>query len=842
MTSAPASPPRTINELAALGQRGPAWDFLAHAQASPEAVAHVPAIRFLVALNLARLGLKELAQPHLAALNSPDHPDVTAVLTAINSLPPSRIDPGVLRTHARRAIASLGARLAIDPDALADLDALLARVEVHLARDDNIVLRPTAPTSMADLAQWSTLADVNAVMAAWQPRRDGGTASDPNPNVGFAYPIVIDGMLPPGVALTAWRATSTPHLGHTPRIYLVSANAAEHLLGLAIGLCQHGAGASAPSFAALLADPRVEHFVARGGAPTPSAKLGEYLQQRLDLAMPATVVTAPLTPTAANPLPAIQSARQAQAALRQQLTRDLGERHAAMTPADWRERLFDPRTDAPRRGARVLIYTCRYTTYLQHASHGLAGALSRAGLEPHVHIEPDPYSVFDPVARLVAIETTRPDLVIRLNSPRMHGTDAATEAATRIPTATWVQDAMPHLFDPALGASMGPLEVLIGCRVPELVRVFKYPRERSEAMPVVADETRFSAQAALSRPTRDDLDCEIAYASHHSATTLQLHDKIASDSGPEVRSILERVYPHALIYAADPFARPLKQYLRGAARDALRERLGTEPDAAMIAKITNSYAMAIADRALRHRVLEFAANLAQRRGWRLRIYGNGWDTHPTLSAYAHPALAHDAELAQSYARAKVHLHVSHHGPLHQRVFECALSGGLPSVLVTPAFISAIWAWAASEPSDQGSRLALNDPIARSWACMAACACTQRLGLTSDAWYPAQGLARHALAPDHIPDTERAARDLPLAIAEAAFLNEDELERVVERAIQTPKWRASTSEAIARRVRERLTQDALARATLALLRRAMDRACQATPHVSADLATQSVVSR
>lgn len=832
-------PPRTINDLAALGQRGPAWEFLGHAQASPEAVAQVPAIRFLVALNLAKLGLKELAQPHLALLNAPNHTDVAAVAGAIDALPPSRIDPELLRARAREAIATLGDRIELGPSAMAEFEMLLQRVEVCVARDANIIIRPSSPAAAADLARWSTLADVNAVMAQWQPRRDGG--ADANPNLGFAYPIVIDGMLPPSVALAVWRATRTPHLGYTPRIYLVSASAAEHVLGLALGLCLRDALAPDASsttgdFAALVSDPRVEHFVATSADQSPAARLGPRLQQRLDVAMPVTVVTSPHTPTLANPLPAVQAARTAQTELRQRLARELGEQHAAMTPGTWRERLFDESGEPARPGASVLIPTSRYTTYLQHASKGLADALTRIGLRPHLHIEPDAHSVFDPVARLVAIRDAKPDLVIRLNSPRMHGTDAASEAATRIPTATWVQDAMPHLFDASMGASMGPLEVLVGCRVPELVRVFKYPRERSEAMPVVADESRFAAAAITCSPSRDDLDCEIAYASHHAATTMELHEKIAADSPANVRPILERVYPHALIYAADPFARPLKQYLRGAARDALRECLGVEPDAAMIAKITNSYAMAIADRALRHRVLEFAANLAHRRGWRLRIYGNGWDKHPTLSAFARPALAHDTDLAHSYARAKVHLHISHHGPLHQRVFECALSGGLPAVLVTPAFVSAIWAWAATEPTSTGRKLGLNDPIADSAACMAACACTQRLGLSGDAWYPRDGLAKHALAPDHIPDTERAARDLPLAIAEAAFLDEVGLEGVVERAIDSSTWRSSASTAIARRVRERLTQDALAKVMLNLVRRAIDRACDSPTPSDATIAT------
>lgn len=829
------SPPRTINDLAALGQRGPSWEFLAHAQASPEAVAQVPAIRFLVALNLAKLGLKELARGHLDALGAPNHPDVAALARAIADLPAARVDRQDVLASASEAIARLHTPLELDVDPRAALETLLDRTEAHVAHDGNVVL---CASGRFDLEACSTLADINAVMDGWQARRDGGVTSDANPNVGFAFPVVVDGMLPPTVALAVWRGTSAPHLGHTPRIYVVSASEAEHVLGLALGVWLESSGLRKGSvagigagFRGMLADARVVHIAAETHGVGPAERLGARLRERLDLAMPVTVVTAPLTPSHAKPMAALQGARDAQSALRTQLAAELGSRNDAMTPDHWRQRLVGA-DGMPRQDARVLIPTSRYTTYLQHTAHGLARALERRGLHAHVHIEPDAHSVFDPVARLVAIRDANPDVVIRINSPRMHGTDAASEAATRIPTITWVQDAMPHLFDREMGLSVGPLEVLVGCRVPELVRVFGYPRARSEAMPVVADESRFNAKVAdhvglEARPgvrTRSDLECEIAYASHHAATTMQLHERIAADSPSNVRPILERVYPHALIYAADPFARPLKQYLRGAARDAIRECLGVEPDAAMIAKITNSYAMAIADRALRHRVLESAANLAQKRGWRLRIYGNGWDAHPTLGSFARPALGHEADLAHSYARAAVHLHISHHGPLHQRVFECALSGGVPAVLVTPAFVSAIWAWAASEPTDVGTRLAMDEPIARSWACMAACACMQRLGLTHDAWYPGDGRAKHALAPEHIPDTERAARDLPLAIAEAAFVDDAGLERVVERAIAAPHWRTSTSEAIARRVRDRLTQDALVRVMLGLLGRAVNTAC------------------
>src|SRR6185436_2501010 len=75
--------------------------------------------------------------------------------------------------------------------------------------------------------------------------------------------------------------------------------------------------------------------------------------------------------------------------------------------------------------------------------------------------------------------------------------------------------------------------------------------------------------------------------------------------------------------------------------------------------------------------LAWAAALAEKRGWRLKIYGKGWENHPRLCAYASGALDHGEELRSSFQAAGVHLNVTAHSLVHQRLIECILSGGFP---------------------------------------------------------------------------------------------------------------------------------------------------------------------
>ena len=71
-----------------------------------------------------------------------------------------------------------------------------------------------------------------------------------------------------------------------------------------------------------------------------------------------------------------------------------------------------------------------------------------------------------------------------------------------------------------------------------------------------------------------------------------------------------------------------------------------------------------------------AREICRRHGLRLRLFGRGWERHESLAAYAAGDAAPGEDLRRAYATPACHLHASLCTNAHQRVFECALSGGL----------------------------------------------------------------------------------------------------------------------------------------------------------------------
>src|SRR4051812_16397801 len=89
MSSPLAAQSLTRDDVLRLGQAGRPWEFLGVAARALDQAPGDQGLRFLVAANLARLGLGTLAREQLEALprEAMGHPDVAALAGAIGSLP-----------------------------------------------------------------------------------------------------------------------------------------------------------------------------------------------------------------------------------------------------------------------------------------------------------------------------------------------------------------------------------------------------------------------------------------------------------------------------------------------------------------------------------------------------------------------------------------------------------------------------------------------------------------------------------------------------------------------------------------------------------------------------------
>ncbi len=731
------------------------------------------------------------------------------------------------REHASRLPASGGAALLHAAKRLAhDQLSLPLRIDTltgNLAAAQGGALNPlttdTLEQAHAALAgtepeQWLRCADGTIVSRAasgpderpFTDFEDGAGWARSLPLASGQAVVYIDGLSHPAVLRRVAAALPAGGDGFWPRIVVIELR----IERLARALASH-------DLRDMLSQPRFEWHV----GPSAMDTFGASLVQRAAL-----VINGPVVP-GSPPTPGTPMVRSVVAALvaRAVHTQE-GEvprlalhlrSPACERGAGWWAARYAGALSGTGEPLRVLVSTTRYSTYVQHASRDIAAAFEAVGCRTRLLLEPDHASRLTNVASGHTFETFKPDLVLVLNYTRRH---LGPMAPRDVPYVCWVQDAMPHLFERSQGEGQGPMDFLVGHLHGEFFSRFAYPPQRALAIPVLASAAKFHAG-----PVPADLaarfSCEVGAATNQSETPEQLRDRAlaANAARPQVSAIIRALYPaiERAVRASD--AALCMDALRGAAEEHLRAATGTaEPTT--LAMLINQVALPLADRMLRHRVLAWTGAICERRGWRFHLYGEGWESHPTLGRFAKGPVAHGEHLRAAYQCARVSLHASINWNLHQRILECALAGGLPLALrKRDDLVLLEWCAARSisldtpAPAHGGTASAADHHHA-----MMLVAQCQRLGLPHDgrithdrAHWLAHG--RHGWGGALAPEVVWLMGDM----AETTFANAAELEGVLDRVIASPALRTNLADGIRRRVAAHLTYERAAPAILELIR-------------------------
>jgi hypothetical protein len=179
----------------------------------------------------------------------------------------------------------------------------------------------------------------------------------------------------------------------------------------------------------------------------------------------------------------------------------------------------------------------------------------------------------------------------------------------------------------------------------------------------------------LTDEERRRYECDVSYVSHASQTPRQFHDQERSrhaDGG--IRRVIDAMYemmPAELAIHRVAGGHVIEKVFEAATRacgvmvanPGLRERLMWW------------YCWRLGDRFYRHDALEWAAAWARASGGNLRLYGNGWDRHPSLSEFARGPAANGRELLCVYRASKINLQLMPAGFIHQRALDGLASGG-----------------------------------------------------------------------------------------------------------------------------------------------------------------------
>ncbi len=752
---------------------------------------HDVTLVLLAAANVASLGLKTIASEVLDLLptEAATHEGVVQLRSILGRLGSDRIT-GSERIGA--ATVNLQALASTHPGAGARCreafdrwQAQVDQVECFRTIDGNVVRRPAGTRGLSACLSMSD--------QRTQAREFAAQAVPATELLG--RPLVIEGLCPPWIFGELMEASSTPFNGFRRRVMLVQADPVELLEGMSLA-----------DLRGLLSQERLEVFT----GPDAARQLAESMAARLETALVGQYI--PVLATRQRAQPPIEQVLRAmeaeQKAEHVKLSQQVEGLYRGRDAAWWKQRY---ESGEP---LRVLIPTCRFSTFVRYSSQDLADAFTAGGHQARVFMEPDEHSSLSSVGYLRQIAEFQPDMIVLINYPR--ATMGANFPAN-IPFICWVQDAMPHLFDPSLGAAQGPMDFMAGVRLTELVNRFGYPASRCLPMPIVVSSAKFSSGERVA-PAQG---VEIVFATHHGETPEAMHDRLVKDAGkdPVLPRAMELLRPLAMDMGRTIWKTGAKKIIRDGVLSAVRNVAGVEANDRAVSVLTHAYVIPLADRVLRHEVAGWAGAIARRRGWNLRLQGKNWDTHPTLAEFAAGTIEHGDDLRDSYARATVHLHASYHGPMHQRVFECALAGGLALCrLVWPTVSPLLPAAMRSVRLKLGEGLAAAAARVENGAAMvpvrdhaelrAVADLIRTSGLPPLPGWEAEGLCPIPLKAPAIMEADDAVVGLVLPMVDASFSSEAALEAMIEKA-QDPAWRRERSEAIARRVRADLTHEAMA---------------------------------
>ncbi|MGE3107118.1 MAG: hypothetical protein AB7G11_08775 [Phycisphaerales bacterium] len=808
-----AAPARiTRQDVLAIARSGDAWRAIPYCLQVLRVSPGDEEIGYQAAALLGRLGLRTVALDLLDSL-----PGLKAVGT-VKSLRSAveRLDDDRISEESRREICARNLRcVRIDEGHKREWFAAWSRSagerECFRTSDGNVVVRPAGGGVTRPWIRFRNDALEAARFALPHLAPEAKRAPAP------AY--TIEGIDPPFLLARVARETPRMSDGYQALVRVVQRDPMEFLEGLAVMDLEE-----------VLRAERMRYYVGEGAEKRLAEDLsGEFETRFVGPCITLATVRSRCDPSAERVIAQAAGAQAREdAALRSRIGRAYSESGLASLRGVLKD-AADGTRPAGGRPLRVLIPTCRYSTYIRHASHDLAEAFRAAGHESRVLMEPDDHSRFSSIAYLRAIDRYRPDFAVLINYTR---SQLAGVLPPGLPLVSWYQDSMPHQFSTEVGRSLGANDFVIGHLHAELFTQCGYPDARREHMPMVVSTAKFH-EGPVTREQARAYECEIAYVSHHSESPEEMHARLMREAGAGTVAarVFERLYPVVREIALGCRERAAYAELQSAAGSVIDAALLNDPAGRSITQVYRQYCLPLADRIVRHQTLEWAAEMCDRRGWRLHLYGRGWERCARFARFARGELTHDDALRAAYQCAALHLHATIHTPVHQRVMEGAVSGGLVACRLHADAVGRLYGElidaVLSEAGPDTERTFRQHPgfrVADSSSAMAIVCQLQRLGAALPSPNPAWV---------YVPAAEAAWRDSPAArlvresatlgsllgdVSATTFRDAEELERVAERAVGDGAWRAAQGGMIADRVRRGMTYEVLARRIAGLLSR------------------------
>ncbi len=429
--------------------------------------------------------------------------------------------------------------------------------------------------------------------------------------------------------------------GHRPPLYFL-ARGGEHL---ALALHLH-------DWRQMLADPSVQLFVGADAVE----QVARSMQGAAHCPWPKVAVTLdPVLWTQGRTLDSllVQAAQAAEARFAACQKRLVELYRCADEPGALAARLQSEKS------LKILGITSRYTTFLQYSMRDWLAGFEELGHQTKLVIEQEDFHSLSNLHYAQACAEFVPDIILLIDHARCE----FKAFPPNIPFVMWVQDMLPNILSAPAGAGQNRTDYVLGYGRTDCIYKYGYPARRFMSSMIGVNPRRFSPPAQ-----RGGYACDVSFVSHCSTPAAELlAEELQKQPDAQLKKLLSVMYEKLAGvyqsggYVVEPMA--FEQLLRQS-MEQTQTRL-QDP-----AGVLDFFTQRINNALFRHQALNWLVEL----DIDLRLYGRGWEAHPTFKRYARGVADNQKDLAEIYHTSRICLHIAPWGSAHQRVFDGLAAG------------------------------------------------------------------------------------------------------------------------------------------------------------------------
>jgi len=318
---------------------------------------------------------------------------------------------------------------------------------------------------------------------------------------------------------------------------------------------------------------------------------------------------------------------------------------------NWKS-IYSDKRDRP---LRVMIYTSRFSTYLQYSARDMADGFKDNECETLISIEKDDISRLNLRAYLRNMNEFKPDLMICIDYQRKD------HCPKSIPFITWLQDDLPFIFNEDVASNLDNRNYIL--------TIYKGLKTKFANLGCPEDKINIQiipANTTIYKPINCNKDIDIVYIQHGGTPPEVEYQKLRARWDDMLsKAIIDKCYDKirkAFFQGKYLYYDDYEKLLRNVENELSMEirHQGIRD------KIIYDLRFYIGNRFLRQIPLEMISKMD---GIKMELYGNDWETHPRLSKHGKGVAQNGAELNEIYNKAKIALHLQHDATLNQRVTE-----------------------------------------------------------------------------------------------------------------------------------------------------------------------------